>query len=348
MRNEARIKMGFYPCPVPVVELLATRLEPPAKPYAMLDPCAGVGEALQTLSVELDRPKTGVSSLYAIELDEQRAEKLRENLDDVDDHVLAPASFFGCSIKAKSFSLIWLNPPFDDEIGGGVRVEHEFLETATNLLQPKGVLVFIVPQKTAALAYLRDVLETWYDNVAMIPFPAEHRKYNEVAIVAVKRSDMIDPWHRGEEEVYQPLDVYPIPSGKGPGHRFDKTDMTDGEWQRAFAESPLLQHLQPPPEPPLPSPPMALSKGHLALLLSAGYLDGLVEPDGEPPHVVRGKVEKVKFVSDVEENELSDGRLQMKTTYSERIKLTVRVVGADGEIKTFTDVGGPIDDSATA
>ena len=49
--------------------------------------------------------------------------------------MLAPADYFGCQRAAGTLSFIWCNPPFDDEYGGGGRVEREFLEAATRQLK---------------------------------------------------------------------------------------------------------------------------------------------------------------------------------------------------------------------
>jgi hypothetical protein len=75
--------------------------------------------------------------------------------------------------------------------------------------------------------------------------------------------------------------------------------------------------------------------GHIALLLAAGNLDGVVRPEDEPPHVVRGTADKVEYVASEEENENEDGSVTKKTVLAEKIVLTVRAVGPDGEIKTF-------------
>lgn len=91
----------------------------------------------------------------------------------------------------------------------------------------------------------------------------------------------------------------------------------------------------------VPSPPLQLGKGHLAMLLAAGHLDGLVRPaDGQPPHVVRGTAKKVKFVSEKEQDVLPDGQVTCKTIYSERIDLTVRAVTQNGLIRTFNNKSG--------
>src|ERR1700674_5567472 len=121
MRQAAQTKMGFYPIPPEVVALIVARLRPPAEPWTMLDPCAGEGAAVEQLMVGTNcRPE----DVYAVELDESRgrvrAARVRTS------GVLAPCSFFGTTASRGQLSLAYVNPPFDEEIGGGGRVEEAF------------------------------------------------------------------------------------------------------------------------------------------------------------------------------------------------------------------------------
>jgi hypothetical protein len=72
--------------------------------------------------VQLDEG-LGVSwrHIFAIELSASRAARIAESYPDV--RLLAPCSFEGTRITQHSFSLVYLNPPFDDEMGGGGREE---------------------------------------------------------------------------------------------------------------------------------------------------------------------------------------------------------------------------------
>ena len=88
-------------------------MRPPPEPFTICDPCCGEGAAIRQLGDLLGCPQ---SMIYAIELDDSRAAKVRDTLPEA--HVLAPASFFGCRASMNSFSLIYLNPPFDDNYTG--------------------------------------------------------------------------------------------------------------------------------------------------------------------------------------------------------------------------------------
>jgi hypothetical protein len=129
MRLATQMRGGFYPAPPQAIAHAATFLRPPTRgSFAILDPCAGKGAAVQELGDLLGCPQ---AMTFAIELDESRAETLRSNLQE--GRVLAPANFFGCRASANSFSLTWINPAFDEGYGGQ-RVELHFLQRVTDWL----------------------------------------------------------------------------------------------------------------------------------------------------------------------------------------------------------------------
>ena len=122
-------------------------------------------------------------------------------------------------------------------------------------------------------------------------------------------------------------------------HHFSRPSSTkhDPPTLEDLAFSGLTQYCRQWLAPPLPSPPMSLNKGHRAMLLAAGHLDGRVCPPGEPPHVVRGTATKQSYVQSVETHEEQDGDVT-KTVIAEKIMLTVRVATVDGRILTLTRI----------
>jgi hypothetical protein len=74
----------------------------------------------------------------------------------------------------------------------------------------------------------------------------------------------------------------------------------------------------------------------LALLLASGVLDGIVQPPGEPPHVVRGTVRKVEHEIEKDQVLLENGQVKTTTKFAERIELTVRALCVDGTIRDFS------------
>jgi hypothetical protein len=326
---------GFYPAPPEAVAHAATFLRPPVRePFAILDPCAGEGAAIRQLGDLLGCPQ---EMTFAIELDDSRADKVRATLPEA--KVLAPASFFGCRASLNSFSFIWLNPPFDHGYGGH-RIEDQFLLTATDWLMPGGVMALVCPEDVASeYSDARRHFAIYYENCQIVPFPEKHRQFDEVLVFGHKRArPQVDHWRSASWESVQAQDgfIYQIPPRFGP-RVFQKVEPTESELQRMLANSPLRLHLTTPPTTPLPSPPLALGIGHVALLLASGHLDGVVQPEGRPPHVVRGTSRKREFVASVSDTLNPDGSTTKRTTISERIELVIRTVDLTGRMQTFME-----------
>jgi predicted RNA methylase len=335
MRLAAQVKGGFYPAHEKAVEYAASFLQAPlGGQFTVLDPCAGEGAAIRQLSGLLGCPP---ARAYAIELDDSRADVILATLPE--SHILAPADFFGCRASFGSFSFIWLNPPFDYSYGGH-RVEEQFLHRATDWLMPGGVMALVCPEDVVGeYSDARQHFTRYYESVTVVPFPEAYRPFGEVVVFGHKRTRLeADPTTgRKAWESIQAANgfLYQIPSGNGP-RLFQKIQPTEAELQRMLTCSPLRSFLRSPSEKQVPSPPLPLGIGHVALLLASGHLDGVVQPEGALPHVVRGTSRKHSFVSDVTDTENNDGSTTTRTTISERIDLVIRTVDCSGHIRTFS------------
>ena len=135
MRSVARIKLGYYPLPESEGKRLRNLLTFPAENACTIDPCVGTGMALNQLT------NHAVVSRYGVELDTDRA------------HLAAEAgietlhgNMFGTHAKAGSFSLLYLNPPYDSEVGsfGNKRMEFLALDHCYRWLVQGGVLLMVV------------------------------------------------------------------------------------------------------------------------------------------------------------------------------------------------------------
>ena len=336
MRLAAQARLGYYPAaPHVIAELvkhLRSRPPDPEKPLEspnVIDPCCGEGLAIaqivESLGVEPQHS-------YAVELDAGRAERAKLALHG--GNVLGPASFLGVQITGQSFGLAYVNPPFDDELGGGKREEQAFAERATRLLVSRGVLALVCPIKT--LCGNREFcgfLDAHFDEIGVYKFPDGHRPYNEIVVIGRKRRETIPLdalykhgcLHRmgltwggfvanggmnklpslGECQPVSWREGYPSPELESSvrtweiprGARpstFKKTAFTEEELLAAVASSPLNALLREVTIPPPLSPPLPLDKGHLGLILASGMLDGIVEGPNGP-HVVRGSSHKVEY-----------------------------------------------------
>lgn len=336
MRLAAQLKGGFYPAPPDAIAAVMEHVHAPHGPgFHILDPCAGEGEAIKQIAESLD-----CRNVCAIELDESRSVALRAALPEA--QLCCPASFFGTAITYASFGFAWVNPPFDDEIGGGRRVESDFLERATHLLAPRGVLALVCPEDVSTSWSIQSHLRTWYEDLAVLPFPDHCRKYREVVVLGKRLAKPTDRYVTDYHAMRQPLPApregfagcYSIPITDGP-RSFCKTEPTDNELMAMLAASPLRQKLTAPKALPIPEPLLPLSCGHIAILLASGHLDGLVEPPDGDPHVVRGTARKIEYVVSQETTEMSGGGEKTVTIKGQKIQLVVRAVGQDGTIKTF-------------
>jgi hypothetical protein len=336
MRCEARLKAGYYPCQPFAIDILLKRLETmgPPEQLALLDPCAGEGAAIAQIAAGLGVPDNRV---WMVELDPARGDKCRERLPGAT--ILAPCSFLQSSIRNYAYSLCFANPPFDDSAAAGRRVEEIFLSKCVHLVAPQGILVFVCPEYVTQRPEFRKLLLRDFGEIAVMAWPSSVRKYQEVFVIARRRDEPIssletDNQPNMEMEVRRRLPRYPVPPAKGPGQRFTKNGYTDDELLALLERSPLKDHLRIIPDHRLPAPPLSLGVGHLALLLSAGHLDGLVTDEHGISHVVRGTARKVVEVTD-EQVEKTKSATTVVRTETERISLIVRAVWPDGEIHTL-------------
>src|SRR5208283_2364385 len=293
-RLASQARGGYYAAAPEAVASVLERLRPPtAGECLILDPCAGTAMALLQLAQGLD------GDPWAVELSEDRAVIVKALLDE---QALCPADFLRTLIGPRSHSLVWLNPPYDASVGDG-RVELQFLRKATPLLIDGGVMALVCPQSVADSYELAEFFEAEFDQVSALPFPEAVRHYEETVVLGRKRkASVVAPWSSRYEWLGRALErnvTYTLPAGQRP-KVWRKTEPTDAELVKLAVQSPLRFMLDRPVgviDGTLPKPPLSLGIGHRALLLSSGYIDGLIQPPGEPAHVIRGTCGKESYVA---------------------------------------------------
>lgn len=328
MRLAGQQRGGFYPIPPSALLRAMEHVSFIGSP-TVLDPCAGEGAALALLRDRFNaRP-------YAIELDEGRSETLKGVIPDA----VCPASAFGTKVYGY-VDMLYLNPPYDNELGGGSRVEQQFLMHCSASLKRGGLLMLVVPERilgpySDTTTYLRER----FDDVRVMRFPETVRRFNEVVVFGVKRDtvksiDYNERWRfQGFEDV-EPDAVYNVAATAVP-RGIEKQEFTQNELAVAFANSPLQRLLESPKPAPLPRPPLPVTKGHLAMLLASGHMDGLVSPPGEMPHVIRGTATKKQYLKEESIEEKDDCTTQ-KQVYAEKVLLTIRALTHDARIVDLT------------
>jgi len=178
MRLPGRERLGFYPLPIAEAERLRRFLGFPDKPCCALDPCVGEGAAFAEIASDRKVLR------YGVELDAGRAEQARTKGIEV-----IHGNCFDLQCPVESFSLIYLNPPYDFDIGEqkSQRMEKLFLEHVHRWLIRGGILVFVVPaRRIADCAAL--LSRNFRDTRVYRLTETESVRYKQVVLLGVRRT----------------------------------------------------------------------------------------------------------------------------------------------------------------
>lgn len=324
MRSAGQKKLGYYPaCPDLARKLGAMMRWPADKRVTVIDPTCGCGEALAAFAPP-------GAELWGVELSQNRSEAAASLLGA--DRVLW-CGFDQCSISHDAFSAMWLNPPYDDELGGGKRTELSFLQRATPLLVEGGVLVFFMSAR-AFSNRVHDYLVSHYDQLWCFEHPPTDRAGYatlDVAIfVGVKRGQEIPPppgrippgnWDQPPSWV--------VPAGRAI-RSFRKFALPDEELLQLVAKSGVWRQGEV-RDVRVGRPLLPLKLAHLPLVLASGRLNGHM---GD--HVARATVRKAwKEVS----RSVSDDGKKEYSTQREQAFLSMRcLIREDGRAR-LCDLG---------
>lgn len=302
-RLEGIAKAQFYPTPPSVVERVAALVRHAPSSHRrvarLLDPCCGAGDALRQFADAI-----GGGETYGIEIEQNRAAEARQVLD----HLIA-GSAFAVRLGHEAFSCLWLNPPYDQD-DGGKRLEHSFLTTMTRTLAPGGLLVYIVPQ--VRVAQSARYLSTHYEPMRCYRFhDPEYAAFRQCVLLAYKRSGpAIAPETKARVEAWaaQPLPELPeagsepatyevasLPAGPVTfaSQFFEPEVVATEARQRGLWTNVALVERFWPAEDRAVRPLMPLRRGHLAVLIAAGFLNNILLEDGSRRVLVKGRVTKV-------------------------------------------------------
>lgn len=302
-RLEGIAKAQFYPTPPSVVERVAAIVRHATssnrRVMRLLDPCCGAGDALRQFADCI-----GGADTYGIEIEQNRATEARGVLD----HLIA-GSAFAVRLGVEAFSCLWLNPPYD-EGDDGKRLEHSFLTTLSRTLAPGGLLIYVVPQ--VRLGQSARYLASRYEGLRCYRFQdPEYDAFRQCVVLGRRRATQViasDAQAQVEAWATSPLPELPSPGSTSPV--YDLPALPVGpvvfasqffEPQTAAAESrerglwsnaTLVERFWPAGERPV-RPLMPLRRGHLAVLIAAGFLDNVLIEDGSRRVLVKGRITKV-------------------------------------------------------
>jgi hypothetical protein len=290
---------------------------------------------------------------YGVELDAERARIASENGIDT-----IQGNTFDALAKPESFSLLYLNPPYDSEIGSiaNRRMEAVFLEHTYRWLAMEGVLVLVIPFER--LQDCAGVLSSHFAelNVFRMTDP-DSVQYRQIAVFGVRREVRGAAVERNKRQVQAiglygnlqklpQLDpaacvAYPVPAS-GPvemSYRGLPYDLLEdllphsGAW-RQVAPMLLLRDDVATGRPITP-----LHGGHVGLLCTAGLLNG-VFGEGNDRHIARWR--SVKHVTTFVEEE---GEAEV-IHHRERWTNELRLVYADGRTLKLTETPAKKGDEA--
>src|ERR1017187_4997392 len=177
MRNVARLKMGYYPLPEAEGVKLRSLLSF-TESASVIDPCVGQGTALHLVTTDAQVRR------YGVELDAERARIASANGIET-----IQGNAFDAIAKPESFSLLYLNPPYDSEIGpvANSRMERLFLEHTFPWLVMDGVLVLVIPY--GRLHECAGVLSSHFTRLNIFRMTDEESvRFRQIAVLGVRHN----------------------------------------------------------------------------------------------------------------------------------------------------------------
>jgi len=331
LRPEARLKLGYYPLPNEEAQKIAGWLRFSGLDTSVLDPCAGTGAALAAIAVG-----DGIRR-YVIELDAYRADEAHAYA-----HEVIHGSAFDCHAPVESFSLLYLNPPYDFEVGEGKnqRMESVFLEQFYRWLKPGGVLVMVIPFdrvydcrkvltphfRDKTIYRLRSQSSVVYKQVVVFGVRRTRQERDRITDQAAqnanyKLSDMTRQYDAIPALGDVPEQVFPVPPG--PPARLEYRGLPLDVIEDLLRTSPAALQAQRVTHARgvefKGRPLISLHQGHVGLLCTSGLLNGLFGC-GLERHLAYWDAVKV---SDRIEEEDEDGTtvIREKERFSQRLTL---------------------------
>jgi hypothetical protein len=337
MRPAGRERLGFFPLPIREAERLRKFLQFPDQDCPVLDPCIGDGVAFTQITYEARVLR------YGIELEAHRAELARSSASQV-----IHGNCFDVQCPVESCSLIYLNPPYDFELGEqqSQRMEKLFLQHVYRWLKPGGIAVIVVPAKR--VADCAALLSIHFCDVRVYRLTeADSVRYQQVAVLGVRRTRQ-ERDRLGESEIIQsrlwlaslerelqelrplpsePDHVYVVPPGAPVrlAHRGLPLDQIEDSLSKSSAYRQVSAVIFAQQADVSGRPLTPLHGGHVGLLCTAGMLNGLFGA-GETRHIAHWQSIKLVDKSEMEE----EGKIVIRE--KERFSNELTLAFSSGEI----------------
>ncbi len=349
---------GYFPTDEISLDGICARLDISGEKIRIFDPCCGGGDALASVAQALSNAGC-ICESYGIELDHLRAAAASTKLS-----FAIQGDIESCITQAKQVGLLFLNPPYGyaaaDHLSNArtKRLEEIFFSTTVPTLQEKGILVLIVPTTALTETFTQEIASRFievrmfkagvdtYKQMVIFGIKPKTRASISKAVLKQQQAMLMKP--ENAPALTEPVDFwYEIPPAttgvfRPINHRPDAVGLAVelstlhnqtlwphiGEW---FGSGLALTKRR---------PLCPLGPWHTALALAAGQVNGIVQSGDGRKLLVKGSTYKIK-VSTIEEQEKSDGQIDIVTTQIDRfvpsiraIDLTVGSVGF-GEVLTI-------------
>jgi hypothetical protein len=340
MRPAGRQRLGFYPLPIPEAKRIRNFLSFPEQTCSTLDPCVGEGAAFAEITQDAKVLR------YGIELDAQRATLARSSADEV-----IHGNCFDVQCPVESFSLIYLNPPYDSELSEGKsqRMERLFLDHLYRWLKRAGILVMVI--SSDHILDCSQVLSFQFRDVQIYRLTEpDSIKYKQVAVFGIRRtrqerdrvqdSDITRARMLYDSLARNPEKLSPLLSNSDHRYFVPRSEPVRLVYRGlpldqiedllpksgAYRQASSVLFAQPSDVNGRPLTP--LHGGHVGLLCTAGMLNGIFG-EGEERHIAHWQ--SVKLVDKSEEEE--DGVIVIRE--KERFSNELTVVFSTGEVTSL-------------
>lgn len=290
---------GFYPTPERIYEWLTNHIAPSETRGRLLDPCCGEGLAAHHLADAWNL------DAYGIEIDSERAKASANRL-----HRVLNLDCAAARISANAFQVLFLNPPYSPDEGEAKRMEYRFLRDTGKWLQPRGTLIYIIPQYRLDARMARH-LATYYRELTAYRFPdPEYDDFSQMMVFGIARQEPIFEENaalqllqqcRGQLSILPQhgTERYDIPPPLETkfyfrGNQIDPDEALSEALRIGIWHSPEWKSwLEPINDLDALQPLMPLKKGHLAMLIAAGLLQNLVLERDDEVLLIKGRTYKV-------------------------------------------------------
>jgi SAM-dependent methyltransferase len=340
MRLAARLKLGYYPLPEGQAPMLRARLAFPQEKTSALDPCCGKGTAI------LDLTDNSQTDVYGVELDANRAAIAKST-----GIKTIQGNIFDVRARVERLSLLYLNPPYDFEVGplANQRMERLFLGHTYSWLKPKGILLMVIPVK--AVYDTMETLTTRFKDIQIYRMAGEEsEKYDQCAVFGVRHNNNGNDQLQLRQRVQRMLSysedlpmltphpdrMYSVPpTGEVEINYVGlPLDFIEDCLNRSNAWKAAVPLLLPKQEVAGGQPITPLHGGHVGLLATAGMLNG-VFGQGKERHLARWRPVKHTTTTTEVEDDIEITRTK------ERFSNELALVFSSGRTLVLTETKPP-------